>query len=975
MPLQLADPGRQSELRPVLPLEDATAGTGAAQLIPTGAVSVASKVAGKLRKKNMINTRPIPEGIDTTIAGIEDAWMWFQKVDEDGGGYLDWNEVCDLGRRLGLNWSRRRLKRAYDEMASDTRVGASFKDFSEWWARQQVIARRDMRRTVKELFEGADVDKSGVLDKKEFAGLVHRANKDSSLPVVGMAKGHLDDDDDDDDAPKGFDLEEAWGEIRKVPFIDDGIQQFGVNFTGFESWWKAKAGFTDPDLPVLPEFMVLKIGDKVKAQKLWKTAMEIKQGTPRGEIESSEGRSRNWTVLADKLRALVTMRRHWGELHDIYETRAESLFDETPLSRWVRDPDSKFSGVWDLWSVVLLLYVTVTVPLRACFGVDVLLYSVEFWIDVIVDVFFVADLCLNMRTSFYDRNGFRENRPKKIAANYLRGWFAIDFVSCLPVGYIQYFLDGSESGGNFKAVKAFRLMKMSKMLRLARIKRILSKYGSDVNFQQYFNIGITVFGIVFLTHLLACFFYLVGTLPPESLSNNEIVEGWVDSESNWWKKEDNFTSGDWSVAANTPDNIDVGKRYVTSMYYVLNALESSYTTPERGFAIFAEFCRDFILGLVASLITTISMSMSNNDNANNLKLKMLKKFFEHKKLPKAFQQVAMEHFNELWTNQSNVDLPDLLNQCPPAMASHMAELLYGRFLSTVPLFKGLSVEVLSALCMHCKPLLAMKNMYIIREGEPGKEMYMIMSGEVEVTERRGNNDERLGFLSEGAFFGEAPVLGMDDTSGSELRLRTVRAVTDSELCFLTKADVHSLYKDYSELKARMKRFGKAGEIVNDKRVRQMNLTRAELETFSKEYKATVKRTCEIRAKENLSVDDYVPVSLMGGVNAIRASNRFKKGAHARLTREQVATEQMPAAGAGALPSDTAANVPNVGNRNPDIVRANNDQTLPEVRNVAQMVLRMESSLGTQVAAMTEQLTALQQSVAVLQAASLEFRSP
>ena len=44
--------------------------------------------------------------------------------------------------------------------------------------------------------------------------------------------------------------------------------------------------------------------------------------------------------------------------------------------------------------------------------------------------------------------------------------------------------------------------------------------------------------------------------------------------------------------------------------------------------------------------------------------------------------------------------------------------------------------------------------------------YMVMNGEVEVFEKRRTGDDskpmqnvRLGFLSEGAFFGEAPVLG------------------------------------------------------------------------------------------------------------------------------------------------------------------------------------------------------------------------
>ena len=77
--------------------------------------------------------------------------------------------------------------------------------------------------------------------------------------------------------------------------------------------------------------------------------------------------------------------------------------------------------------------------------------------------------------------------------------------------------------------------------------------------------------------------------------------------------------------------------------------------------------------------------------------------------------------------------------CPPAMASSMTHLLYGRAVSTIPLFRGLSTEVIAALCLQCRSLLALKEQTIIRQGEPGHEMYIILSGEVEVTVR----DDRM----------------------------------------------------------------------------------------------------------------------------------------------------------------------------------------------------------------------------------------
>ena len=63
----------------------------------------------------------------------------------------------------------------------------------------------------------------------------------------------------------------------------------------------------------------------------------------------------------------------------------------------------------------------------------------------------------------------------------------------------------------------------------------------------------------------------------------------------------------------------------------------------------------------------------------------------------------------------------------------------------------------------------------------------MLAGEVEVL----CNKNRLGFLSEGAFFGEAAVL--ETHSGCEIRTRSVRSVTDcTELCFITKKDMKLL---------------------------------------------------------------------------------------------------------------------------------------------------------------------------------------
>ena len=58
---------------------------------------------------------------------------------------------------------------------------------------------------------------------------------------------------------------------------------------------------------------------------------------------------------------------------------------------------------------------------------------------------------------------------------------------------------------------------------------------------------------------------------------------------------------------------------------------------------------------------------------------------------------------------------------------------------------------------------------VYSEGKYGTEMYFIVSGEVEVS----HDGERLGFLSEGAFFGETPLIeAISGVSGGGANIRT-----------------------------------------------------------------------------------------------------------------------------------------------------------------------------------------------------------
>ena len=155
----------------------------------------------------------------------------------------------------------------------------------------------------RELFDGADKDGGGILDQREFTQLIARANKDTELRrEIGLTsisssstsrpRGHGESSPtaaerahaamvmgtDDKTALELFDPQEAWLAVKKVPYSEGTA--FGVNSAGFETWWKIQVGLNEPDIPVLPEFMVARIEEKVNANKAWSVISSVPSPHP-----------------------------------------------------------------------------------------------------------------------------------------------------------------------------------------------------------------------------------------------------------------------------------------------------------------------------------------------------------------------------------------------------------------------------------------------------------------------------------------------------------------------------------------------------------------------------------------------------------------------------------------------------------------------------------------------------------------------
>ena len=88
---------------------------------------------------------------------------------------------------------------------------------------------------------------------------------------------------------------------------------------------------------------------------------------------------------------------------------------------------------------------------------------------------------------------------------------------------------------------------------------------------------------------------------------------------------------------------------------------------------------------------------------------------------------------------------------------------------------------------------------VIKEGEPGQEMFVIESGSVEVFRGSGPKERRLSLLEAGDFFGEMALLDNQPRSAS------VRAATDCQLLVIDATTLDQMLRQHAEVAVRMLR--------------------------------------------------------------------------------------------------------------------------------------------------------------------------
>lgn len=164
-----------------------------------------------------------------------------------------------------------------------------------------------------------------------------------------------------------------------------------------------------------------------------------------------------------------------------------------------------------------LIFTAFTVPIIVAFEA-----ASDGWLGVSQDVLnfiFYVDLFLNFILAYEDEDKNIEFRFKKISINYLKSWFFLDLLACVPINLIIDLTKpvNNSNGSSDQSVKLLRLARLPRLYRLVRLIRLIRLLKMGDSFKKLFrslhiNQGIAklvgvIFIILFLNHFVACLWY------------------------------------------------------------------------------------------------------------------------------------------------------------------------------------------------------------------------------------------------------------------------------------------------------------------------------------------------------------------------------------------------------------------------------------------------------------------------------------
>ncbi|XP_029936491.1 potassium voltage-gated channel subfamily H member 1-like [Myripristis murdjan] len=514
-----------------------------------------------------------------------------------------------------------------------------------------------------------------------------------------------------------------------------------------------------------------------------------------------------------------------------------------------------FKTTWDWVILILTFYTAIMVPYNVSFKTK---QNNVTWlvVDSIVDVIFLVDIVLNFHTTFVGPAGEVISDPKLIRMNYVKTWFVIDLLSCLPYDVINAFENVDEGISSL-----FSSLKVVRLLRLGRVARKLDhyiEYGAAV-----LVLLVCVFGLA--AHWLACIWYSIGDYEVIDEDTNSVrMDSWLYllGEAVGTPYRFNATgSGRWEGGP-SKDSV-----YITSLYFTMTSLTSigfgniaPTTDGEKIFAVAMMMIGSLLYATIFGNVTTIFQQMYANTNRYHEMLNSVRDFLKLYQVPKGLSERVMDYIVSTWSMSRGIDTDKVLQICPKDMRADICVHLNRKVFKEHPAFRLASDGCLRALAMEFQTIHSAPGDLIYHAGESVDSLCFVVSGSLEVIQ----DDEVVAILGKGDVFGD--VFWKEVTLAQACA--NVRALTYCDLHIIKRDALQKVLEFYSAFSNHFSR----------------NL----LLTYNLRKRIVFRKISDVKREEEemLKRKNEAPLNLPPDHPVRRLFQRFRQQKEARLAAEQ-----------------------------------------------------------------------------------------
>ncbi|TYI95093.1 hypothetical protein E1A91_D02G253300v1 [Gossypium mustelinum] len=403
---------------------------------------------------------------------------------------------------------------------------------------------------------------------------------------------------------------------------------------------------------------------------------------------------------------------------------------------WVITPMDSTYRCWETFMVMLVFYSSWVYPFEVAFlssSAPRKLYMA----DNIVDLFFAIDIVLTFFVAYIDtRTQLLVRDSKKIAIRYLSTWFLIDVISTIPFEALGYLFTGNSRVGI-----SYSLLGLLRFCRLRRVKQLFTRLEKDIRFSYFWIRCARLLAVTLLAiHCAGCLYYLLADRYPQQ------GRTWLGSV------HPNFRETSLWI------------RYISAMYWSITTMTTvgygdlhAVNTMEMIFIIFYML---FNLGLTAYIIgnmTNLVCEGTRRTMEFRNSIEAASQFVSRNRLPPRLKELILAYMCLRFKAES-LNQQQLIEQLPKSIYTGICQHLFLPTVEKVYLFNGISREVLQHLVAKMKAEYLPPREDVIMQNEAPDDVYIIVSGEVEIINCDMEREMVVGTLQSGDMFGETCAL-------------------------------------------------------------------------------------------------------------------------------------------------------------------------------------------------------------------------